>query len=215
MGGEAIPIQTDVRDENAIKEMVDAVVQAWGGVDILINNASALNLMNTERITAKQFDLIMNCNVRATFLSSQAVIPYLKQSKGSHILTMSPPLSLNAKWYKDYLGYSISKYGMSMCTLGLAEQFKDHHIHVNSLWPKTTIATAAVEVNLPPQVYQASRKASIMADAAYSILTDSSQLNTGQFYLDEDRLKESDGVTNFDSYALNPGVPLFPDAFVD
>lgn len=214
LGGVALPIQVDVRDEAAVQAGVAKAAETFGGIDILVNNASAIFLAPTLQMPMKRFDLIFSVNVRATFLCSQTCIPHLKKSANPHILNLSPPLNMNPKWFKDHLAYTMSKYGMSMCTLGMAEEFKKEGIAVNSLWPKTTIATAAVEVNFPKEILQASRKASIMSDAAYEILTSDSRQNTGNFYIDEDLLRMC-GVTDFDQYAIHPGTKLFTDLFLE
>jgi citronellol/citronellal dehydrogenase len=213
-GGAALPIQLDVRDENAIRAAVEATAKHFGGIDILVNNASAIGLTPTEQTPAKRFDLMFGVNVRATFLCSQACIPHLRKSTNAHILTLSPPLSMQPKWFAGHVAYTMSKYGMSMCTLGMAEEFRKDAIAVNSLWPRTTIATAAVEVHFPPQILRASRHAAIMADAAHAILTSDARGNTGNFYIDEDVLRAA-GEKDFDRYAVTPGVSLFRDLFVE
>jgi citronellol/citronellal dehydrogenase len=212
-GGTALPIQLDIRDENAVHEAVAKIVKEWGGIDILINNASAIYLANTLEIPMKRFDLIFSVNVRGTFVCSQACIPHLKKSHNPHILNLSPPLNMEPKWFKDHLAYTMSKYGMSMCTLGMAEELKTDGIAVNSLWPRTTIATAAIEVNFPKEILQASRKPSIMADAAYEILISDSRQVTGHFFVDEDFLRTR-GISDFSAYAINSKVPLFTDLFL-
>ena len=214
VGGKALPIQVDVRQDEMVSAAVDQAVANFGGIDILVNNASAIYLAPTLKTAMKRYDLISQVNARATFLCSQTCMPHLLHAKNPHILNLSPPLNMQAKWFKDYLAYTLSKYGMSMCTLGMAEEFKAMGVGVNSLWPRTTIATAAVEVNFPQEVYQASRKPSIMADAAYAILTSDSKSVTGNFFIDEELLR-SRGVSDFSAYALNPGQPLFPDVFID
>ena len=213
-GGKALPIQLDVRDENAIVEAVKRTAQEFGGIDILVNNASAISITPTMATPAKRYDLMMGVNVRATFLCSQACIPLLKKASNPHILTLSPPLGMKPKWFAGHVAYTISKYGMSMCTLGMSAELKPFGIAVNSLWPRTTIATAAVEVHFPPEILKASRTDEIMSDAAYVILTSDAKTNTGNFYIDEDVLKR-EGVTNFDKYAVTPGVPLFTDLYVE
>lgn len=213
-GGEALPLQVDVRDENQLQDAVKKTVEKWGGIDILINNASAIFLSHTIDTPMKRYDLLMDVNVRATFAASQACIPFLEKSQNPHILTLSPPLNMNPKWFKDHLAYTISKYGMSMCTLGLAEELKSKGIAANSLWPATCIATAAIKNFFPDFVYQSCRKPSIVADAAYLILTSDSKTNTGNFYIDEEVLKNA-GVTDFEQYALNPGTKPFKDYFLD
>jgi citronellol/citronellal dehydrogenase len=213
-GGKALPIMLDVRDEEQIHAAVAKTVETFGGIDILVNNASAISLTNCLNTPMKRFDLMFGVNVRATFASSQACIPYLKKAKNPHILTLSPPLNLNPKWFGQYLAYTMSKYGMSMCTLGLAEEFKADGIAVNSLWPRTSIETAAIVYNFPAELIQASRKPAIMADAAYNIFTRNSSECTGNFFIDEEVLKNS-GVTDFAGYAVNSKVPLFTDLFLD
>jgi len=213
-GGKALPIQLDVRDDAAIAAAIEQTVKTFGGLDILVNNASAISLTPTLATPARRFDLMMTVNARATFLCSQAAIAHLKKSKNAHILTLSPPLAMKAKWFAGHVAYTMSKYGMSMCTLGMAEEFKGDGIAVNSLWPRTTIATAAVEVHFPEAILKASRTAAIMADAAHVILTSDARANTGNFYIDEEVLKKA-GTKNFDRYAVTPGVPLFQDLFVE
>lgn len=216
LGGKALPFQIDIRDANAIEEMITATIKEFGGIDILINNASAISLTQTIETESKRFDLMMDVNMRATFICSRAAMPHLVKAKNPHILTLSPPLNMQAKWFKRHLAYTISKYGMSMCTLGMAEEFKDHGIAVNSLWPKTTIATAAIAVNFPKDIYQASRTTSIMADAAYTILTKNSRTTTGNFFIDEDLLR-TEGMTDFTKYAVNADykTALFTDLFIE
>jgi len=213
-GGKALALQLDVRDENAIAAAVARTAQAFGGIDILVNNASAISLTPTTETPAKRFDLMMSVNMRATFLCSQACIPHLRKSANAHILTLSPPLGMKPKWFAGHVAYTMSKYGMSMCTLGMAEEFRGDGIAVNSLWPRTTIATAAVQVHFPEAILRASRQAAIMADAAHAILTSDARANTGHFYIDEDVLRER-GETDFGKYAVTPGVPLFTDLFVE
>jgi citronellol/citronellal dehydrogenase len=213
-GGTALALQLDVRDEEAIAGAVKRTVETFGGIDILVNNASAISLTPTEATPAKRFDLMMSVNVRATFLCSQACIPHLKRAANPHILALSPPISMKGKWFRGHVAYTISKYGMSMCTLGMAEELRAAGIAVNSLWPRTTIATAAVEVHFPEAILKASRTAAIMADAAHVILTRDARTHTGQFYIDEDVLRNA-GQKDFDRYAVAPGTPLFVDLFVD
>jgi citronellol/citronellal dehydrogenase len=213
-GGKALAIQLDVRDDAAIADAVQRTAAAFGGIDILVNNASAISLTPTMQTPAKRFDLMLGVNARGTFLCSQACIPFLKKSANPHILTLSPPLSMQPKWFAGHVAYTMSKYGMSMCTLGMAEEFRADGIAVNSLWPRTTIATAAVEVHFPEAILRASRHAEIMADAAHAILTSDARANTGNFYIDEEVLREA-GVKDFDRYAVTPGVPLFQDLFLD
>ena len=213
-GGQALAIQLDVRDKNAISAAVEQAVRQFGDIDILVNNASAISLTPTLETSANRLDLMWDVNMRATFLVSQACIPHLKKSTNPHILTLSPPLNLAADWFAPHLAYSMSKFGMSLCTLGMAREFSDDGIAVNSLWPRTTIATAAVKYNFPEAVWHASRKPSIVADAAYYILTGDSRQRSGQFLIDEDVLREH-GITNFDQYAISAEVALMNDLFLE
>lgn len=214
MGGKALAIQLDVRDEDAVAAAVQQAAAHFGGIDILVNNASAIQMTGTLATPAKRFDLMFGVNVRGTFVCSQACVPFLAQAKNPHILTLSPPLSMKAKWFKDHVAYTMAKYGMSMCTLGMAEEFRAQGIAVNSLWPRTTIATAAIAVNFPEAILKASRKPDIMADAAYAVFRRDSRTATGNFYVDEAVLRE-EGVTDFDAYAVTPGTRLYPDLFLD
>ena len=213
-GGKALAIQLDVRDELAIPAAIDQAARAFGGLDVLVNNASAISLTPTTGTPAKRFDLMFSVNVRATFLCSQAAIAHLRKSPNPHILTLSPPLAMKPKWFADHVAYTMSKYGMSMCTLGMAEELRPHGIAVNSLWPRTTIATAAVEVHFPEEIFKASRRPAIMAEAAHAILTRDARTHTGNFYIDEEVLREA-GVTDFERFAVTPGVPLYNDLFVE
>jgi citronellol/citronellal dehydrogenase len=213
-GGRALAIALDVRDDAAIAAAVAQAVAAFGGLDALVNNASAISLTPTLQTPARRFDLMMGVNVRATFLCSQACIPHLRRSPNPHILNLAPPLSMKAKWFAGHTAYTISKYGMSLCTLGMAEELRGDGIAVNSLWPATTIATAAVEFNFPPEILAASRHPAIMADAAHAILARASRETTGNFFLDEDVLRAR-GVTDFSGYAVTPGVAPFRDLFVE
>ncbi len=214
LGGQCLPIQCDVRSDEQIAQAVASAVERFGGIDILVNNASAIMLAGTLETPMKRFDLMFSVNVRATYAVSQACLPHLLKSHNPHILTLSPPLSMKPKWFKRHVAYTMSKYGMSMCTLGMAEEFKSQGVAVNSLWPKTTIATDAVRVNFPTEIYQASRTPEIMSDAAYLILTKNSKEVTGQFFVDETLLKES-GVSDFSHYALDQSKQLIPDLFLD
>jgi citronellol/citronellal dehydrogenase len=213
-GGTALPLQVDIRDEGKVFEAVGKTIEAFGGIDILVNNASAIFLAPTLQTPIKRFDLIFSVNVRGTFLCSQACIPHLKNSSNPQILNLSPPLNMKAKWFKNHVAYTMSKYGMSMCTLGMAEELRSEGIAVNSLWPRTTIATAAVEVNFPKEIFESSRKPEIMADAAYAIVTSNSREVTGNFFIDEDVLR-SHGVSDFNAYAIDPDKKPYPDFFLD
>ncbi len=212
-GGEALALQLDVRDENAIVAGVEQAVAHFGGIDVLVNNASAINLTPTLQTPAKRLDLMWDVNMRATFLASQACIPHLKQAVNPHILTLSPPLNLDAKWFAPHLAYTLSKYGMSMVMLGLAHEFAGDGIGCNCLWPRTTIATAAIEFNFPPELMKASRKPAIMADAAHAILTRDSRTCSGNFFIDEEVLR-AEGVSDFDRYAMQAGTKLYGDLFL-
>ena len=209
-GGKALPLKVDVRFEESVQGAVSQTVEMFGGIDILVNNASAIFVAPTLNTPMKRFDLMHQCNARATFCCSQACLPYLKQTKG-RILNMSPPLNLDPKWFQRHLAYTLSKYGMSFCTLGMAAEFAEAGVSVNSLWPKTTIATSAIEVFFPDAV-PGSRKESIMSDAAYVILTKEPS-PTGQFFIDEDVLRDEE-VTDFDQYAIDPTQPLQTDFFI-
>lgn len=215
-GGVALPIQCDLRDEKQIESAVAQAAAEFGGLDILINNASAINLTPTLATPAKRFDLMFSVNVRATFLTSQAAIPHLKESaaagRNPHILTMSPPLSMSAKWFKPHLAYTMAKYGMSMCVLGLAEEFKRDGISVNGLWPRTAIDTAALAM-IPGIDTDFCRKPEIIADSAYVILTGTGK--SGNFFIDDEVLA-SVGITDLDKYSVVPGTTDFLlDFFID
>ena len=212
-GGRALALRLDVRDEVAVAAAVEQAAQHFGGLDVLVNNASAISLTGTLYTAPKRLDLMWGVNMRATFLASQACIPWLKKAANPHILNLSPPLNLNPDWFAPHLAYTVSKYGMSMCALGMAREFAADGIAVNCLWPRTTIATAAIEFNFPEAVLRASRKPAIMADAAYHVLTRDSRACTGRFFIDEDVLREA-GVDDFGQYAVAPGQPLFQDLFV-
>jgi citronellol/citronellal dehydrogenase len=212
-GGRALPLQVDIREEEAVFAAVKRTVAAFGGIDILVNNASAIGLTGTLATPIKRYDLMQAINARGTYLCSQACLPHLLKGSNPHILTLSPPLNLNPRWFAAHAAYTISKYGMSMCTLGMAAEFKDRGVAVNSLWPRTTIATAAVEVFFP-EALASSRKPEIMADAAYLILTRDSRSATGNFYIDDEVLRAA-GVTDLGRYAVTPGVPASPDIFLD
>lgn len=213
-GGKALPLVTDIRDEEALQASVNRAATEFGGLDILINNASAINLTRTEETPAKRFDLMFDVNVRGTFLASQAAIPHLRNGVNPHILTLSPPLSMKDKWFKNHVAYTMSKYGMSMCVLGMSAEFRREGIAVNALWPATAIDTAALAM-IPGIDTNYCRKPEIMADAAYEILNRDSKANTGNFYIDEEVLKEA-GITDFDHYSVVPGTKdLLKDFFLD
>ncbi len=217
-GGIALPMQCDIRDEDAIAAAVDKAASEFGGLDILINNASAINLTPTEKTPAKRFDLMFDVNVRGTFLTSQAAIPYLRESakaeRNPHILTLSPPLSMKAKWFKNHVAYTMSKYGMSMCVLGMSEEFKRDGIGVNALWPRTAIDTAALQM-IPGVDTDFCRKPEILSDTAYIILNRDAKTTTGNFFVDDEVLA-SEGITDLEKYSVKPGTTDFLlDFFLD
>jgi len=217
-GGRALAIQCDLRDENQISAAVDQAAKEFGGIDILINNASAINLTPTLQTPAKRFDLMFDVNVRGTFLTSQAVLPHLQESakagRNPHILTLSPPLSMKAKWFRNHVAYTMAKYGMSMCVLGMAEEFKREKIAVNALWPRTAIDTAALAM-IPGVDTAACRTPEILADAAYIILNRESASCSGNFFVDDEVLA-SEGITDLEKYSVVPGTTDFLlDFFLD
>ncbi|XP_065513407.1 hydroxysteroid dehydrogenase-like protein 2 [Caloenas nicobarica] len=211
-GGKALPCVVNVREEEQIINAVEKAVKTFGGIDILVNNASAISLTGTLETETKKVNLMMEVNVRGTYLTSKTCLPYLKKSRNPHILNLSPPLNLNPTWFKNHCAYTISKYGMSMCVLGMAEEFKGE-VAVNALWPKTAIHTAAMDMLGGSGVEKQCRKTDILADAAYCILTKPKSF-TGNFIIDEDLLRE-EGVKDFDVYAIAPGHSLIPDFFLD
>ncbi|OGO92659.1 MAG: short chain dehydrogenase [Coxiella sp. RIFCSPHIGHO2_12_FULL_42_15] len=213
-GGNALPLQIDLRDSEALQRAIMQAAETFGGIDALINNAGVLNLTNTLNTPMKRFDLMTGVNARATFCASQACIPFLQKAKNPHIINVSPPLNMDKKWFKHHLPYTISKYGMSMCTLGMSAEFAQEGIAVNSLWPQTTIATTAVEVHFPQEVYQGSRTPKIMADAAYQLLLMNSKQCTGNFFTDESLLRQL-GQTDFSQYAVNKNAKLVMDGFLE
>lgn len=211
-GGKALPCVVDIRDERQIGDAVQKAVDAFGGIDILVNNASAISLTGTLETPMKKVDLMLGINLRGTYLTSKLVIPHLLKSRNPHILNLSPPLNLNPVWFKNHTAYTMAKYGMSMCVLGMAEEFRGQ-IAVNALWPRTAIQTAAMDMLGGDGVGKQCRKADIIADAAYAILSRPKDY-TGHFVVDEDFLREQ-GVKDFDQYAVQPGHPLLPDFFLD
>ncbi len=212
-GGKALPLMVDIRDDAQIAAAVARTVEAFGGIDVLVNNASAISLTPTLDTPARRFDLMMGVNVRGTFLCSQACIPHLKRAANPHILMISPPLNMEERWFAPHVAYTIAKYGMSECVLGLAGELRDDGIAVNALWPRTTIATAAVNMLGGKAMMSRSRKPDIMADAAHAILTKPARAFTGRFVTDEQVLAEA-GVKDFDRYAVTPGEPPLPDFFI-
>lgn len=217
-GGTALPIQCDLRDETQIAAAVAQAAAEFGGIDILINNASAINLTRTEETPAKRFDLMFDVNVRGTFLTSQAAITFLRDSaeagRNPHILNLSPPLSMKPKWFKNHVAYTMAKYGMSMCVLGMSEEFKRDGIAVNALWPRTAIDTAALQM-IPGVDTAACRTPEILSDSAYIILNRNSKECTGNFFVD-DVLLASEGITDLEKYSVTPGTKDFLlDFFLD
>jgi len=214
-GGVALPLVCDIRSEDQVKSAVEAGVKKFGGIDICINNASAISLTPTMQTPMKRFDLMQQINTRGTFLVSQTCIPFLLKAENPHILNLSPPLNLNPRWFAPHSAYTIAKYGMSMCVLGMAGEFKEQGIAVNALWPRTAIATAAVKNLLGgDEMIKHSRKPEIMADAAHYILTKKSTEFTGNFCIDDEVLSDN-GINDFGHYSVEPGVDLMPDFFLD
>jgi len=217
-GGQALPVECDIRDEAAVYAAVAQAAAKFGGVDVLVNNASAISLTGTTQTPMKRFDLMFGVDVRGTFLCSQACIPHLRASaqagRNPHILTLSPPLNMDAKWFAPHVAYTIAKYGMSMCVLGMAEEFRADGIAVNALWPRSVIATAAI-VMIPGASEQVDgmRKPEIMGDAAHAIVTRDARTTTGRFFIDDEVLAEA-GVHDLTPYAVKPGTPLLPDLFL-
>jgi citronellol/citronellal dehydrogenase len=213
-GGTALPVICDIRDETQVAEAVNKTAETFGGIDICINNASAIQLTGTLETDMKRYDLMHQINTRGTFLVSKTCIPHLKQAQNPHILNLAPPLDMDAKWFKNHLAYTMAKFGMSMCTLGMSEEFRKDGIGVNSLWPLTAIDTAAVRNLLGGEkVASVSRSPEIVADAAYAILVRPARETTGNFFIDELVLKET-GVTDFSHYAPGAKGPLAGDFFV-
>ncbi|MFT3749232.1 MAG: NAD(P)-dependent oxidoreductase [Agriterribacter sp.] len=213
-GGGALPVQCDIRFEDQIENAVAKAIEVFGGIDILINNASAISLATVEKTEPKRFDLMHDINVRGTFFVSKACIPHLKKGINPHILNLSPPVNMQPKWFGAHLAYTLSKYNMSMIAMGLAEELKKYKIAANTLWPKTTIATAAVQNLLGGDtLMQMSRMPEIVADAAYYILSRPSETCTGNFFIDEEVLAE-EGITDLDKYNVAPGGKLYTDLFL-
>ena len=217
-GGTALPIQCDIRDEAQIEAAIAKTAETFGGIDILVNNASAINLTRTDQTPAKRFDLMFDVNVRGTFLTSQAALPHLRKSaeegRNPHILNLSPPLSMKPVWFKNHVAYTMAKYGMSMCVLGMAEEFKRDGIGVNALWPRTVIDTAALQM-IPGIDASAGRKPEILADAAHIIFNRDAKECTGNFFVD-DLVLASEGITDLEKYSVTPGTKDFLlDFFLD
>ncbi|WP_434672608.1 SDR family oxidoreductase [Pseudomonas sp. R1-15] len=215
-GGKALPLQLDVRDETAVGAAMSQAAEHFGGIDALVNNAGAIRLMGVEHLAPKRFDLMYQINTRAVMVCSQAALPYLKQSRNGHILNLAPPLNLSTRWFAQHAPYTITKYGMSMLTLGMSDEFEKYGISVNALWPKTIIATAAIEFELGGrQAFKRARTPAIMADAARAILSSNGRQITGRLLIDEELLAEH-GQTEFEQYRYDPqGGALTPDLFLD
>lgn len=213
-GGNALAVVCDIREEEQVEHAVNEAVKTFGGIDCVINNASAINLSPASTLQMKTYDLMMDINVRGTFLVTKSCLAHLKNSDHPHILTLSPPISLDSKWFSRHFAYTMSKYGMSMAVKGFAEENRKHGIASNALWPRTTIATAAI-LNIVggEEMMRRSRKPEIMADAAYHVLCSDPKLNSGNFYIDEDVLK-SNGMSDFSHYAVDPNAELMIDLFL-
>ena len=213
-GGKALPCIVDIRNEDQIQAAVAKAVAMFGGIDILVNNASAISLSGTLQTPMKRYDLMHQINTRGTFACSQACLPHLLKAENPHILNLSPPLNMEARWFGPHVAYTMAKFGMSMCVLGMAEEFRSEGVAVNALWPRTTIATAAINNLLGGEaIMKGSRKPEIMGDAAHYIFTRPSRTCTGNFFID-DEVMAAEGITNLDHYAYVPGEPLIPDFFV-
>jgi citronellol/citronellal dehydrogenase len=212
-GGRALPLVIDVRDENSIRDAVEKAIEFFGGIDILVNNASAIRLTGTLDTPMRKFDLMHQVCVRGTFACSQACIPHLRNAENPHILNIAPPLNMEPRWFKNHVAYTMAKYGMSMCVLGMAEELKEDGIAVNALWPKTTIATAAMVLVGGPDSLAQCREPAIMADAAHAILTRPSYECTGNFFIDEEVMVE-EGCEDLDRYSVVAGAELLPDFFL-
>ncbi|HSV53003.1 MAG TPA: NAD(P)-dependent oxidoreductase [Burkholderiaceae bacterium] len=212
-GGQALPLVVDVREEDQVRQAVAAAVERFGGIDILVNNASAINLSGVGELPMKRYDLMMGINVRGSYLCAQACLPHLLKSANPHILTLSPPIDLNPKWFKQYAAYTTSKFAMSMISLGLSEELREHGVAANALWPRTLIGTSALSIATPGLAERA-RTPAIMADAAWHILTTPSRERTGAFLLDEQVLRAA-GVVDFSGYLVTPGVEPLIDLFVE
>lgn len=213
-GGKALPLVCDIRDDQAVLQAVTSAAEHFGGIDVVVNNASAIALLGTEAISMSRFDLMHQVNTRGTFLVSKTCLAWLKLAENPHILVLSPPLNMQEKWFAPHVAYSMAKFGMSLCVLGMAGEFREHGIAVNALWPRTTIATSAVMMLGGDELMMRSRKPEIIADAAHAILCKSSREFTGHFCID-DTVVEGEGVTDLSQYAVNPELPLAPDFFVE
>lgn len=213
-GGKAIGCITDIRYEEQVQAAIAKTVEAFGGIDILVNNASAISLTDTTHTPMKRYDLMHQINARGTYLCSQACLPHLEKGQNPHILNLAPPLNMDPRWFAKHCAYTMAKYGMSMCVLGMSEEFRKRGIAVNALWPRTAIATAAIKMIAGDAGMRSSRKPEIMADAAHAILTRDSRECTGNFFIDDEVL-QAEGVTDLDAYAVDPSAELMTDFFLD
>lgn len=211
-GGQALPLKVDIRDDAQVYGAVEQAVERFGGIDILVNNASAISLTGTLETPMKRFDLMFGVNVRGTYLCAQACLPHLLKSDNPHILTLSPPLNMDPKWFAPHVAYTMAKYGMSQCVLGMAAEFAERGVAVNALWPETVIKTAALAM-IPGVDGDACRTPEIMADAAHAVLSAPSKQRNGRFLLDVEVLREN-GIEDFSGYAVKPGARLLPDLFL-
>jgi len=214
-GGQALPIVCDIREEDQVQRAVELTVATFGGIDVCVNNASAISLTPIEKTEIKRFDLMFQINTRGTFMVSKACLPHLKRSENPHILMLSPPLDMQPRWFAGHVAYSIAKYGMSLCVLGLAEELRKDGVAVNALWPRTTIATAAIRNVLGgDKLVSMSRKPDILADAAHLVFQQAAKSFTGHFLIDDTFLHSVGDVTDFEGYRVDAGKPLAPDFFV-
>ena len=213
-GGHALAVPCDIRDEEQVRAAVTKAVERFGGIDVLVNNASAIHLADTANTPMKRFDLMFGVNVRGTFLCTQACLPHLEKAGNPHVLVLSPPLSMRPRWFAPHVAYTMAKYGMSECVLGMAEEFRERGIAVNALWPRTVIATAALNLLGGDETAKHGRTVDIVADAAHAILCRPARSCTGNFFIDEDVLRGA-GVVDFERYAVKHGEPLMRDLFVD
>ncbi|HEX7488329.1 MAG TPA: NAD(P)-dependent oxidoreductase [Anaeromyxobacteraceae bacterium] len=213
-GGKALAIQCDIRKDEDVQRAVAQAVERFGGIDVLVNNASAIHLADTSNTPMKRFDLMNGVNARGTFLCTQTCLPHLAKAENPHVLMLSPPLSMRARWFAPHVAYTMAKYGMSMCVLGMAEELKERGIAVNALWPRTVIATSALNLLGGDDTAKYGRTVEIVADAAHAVLTRPARGCTGNFFIDEDVLR-AEGVEDFERYAVKRGEPLMRDLFVD
>ncbi|MEM1348469.1 MAG: NAD(P)-dependent oxidoreductase [Myxococcota bacterium] len=213
-GGQALPVRVDIRDEEDVERAIEQAIERFGGIDILVNNASAISLTDTLSTPMKRYDLMHQINIRGTFMTSKLCLPHLLKSDNPHILNISPPLNMEERWFAPHVAYTMAKFGMSMCVLGMAGEFREHGVGVNALWPRTAIATAAISNVLGDQDSLGfCRKPEIMAHAAYAIVTKRAKETTGNFFIDDDVLR-AEGVEDFEAYAVDPTKELMPDFFV-